>query len=298
MNIPSATVFPLSLCLALLATGCPAEDAGDCEPGFAASADGQCVDVDECATDTHDCDPNASCSNTPGGFDCACDDGFEGNGRSCADIDECAARTDTCDDNAICSNAPGGFFCDCDEGFAGDGFSCRGTARYGEFCDDPVVCASGLCLNAPFEHCTVFCDQTVANACGKISGAAGLCIDAGSDTVCAGSLEFGLDDDDELMSPGDSVSRNLDAVDDADVFQFTLAIGSYRFTATPDQPDDDIQVEFYGNLAQNLGTLNNAGDGGAEVATFNQEGGTGVVFVVVRNIGDSTGGYTFTSAEE
>lgn len=159
-----------------------------------------------------------------------------------------------------------------------------------------MICDSGICLSAPFEHCTVQCDQTVANSCGAI-GAAGLCVDASGETLCAGSLDFGLDNDDEIMTPGDSVSRDLSAIGDLDVFQFTLAEGEYTFTATPEQADDDLQMEFFGHVAQPVGTANNAGPGGAETANFTQIGGTGVIFVVIRNIGNSTGPYQLTSAE-
>ena len=43
------------------------------------------VDVDECADDSelNNCDTNATCTNTDGSFECACDDGFTGDGSSC-----------------------------------------------------------------------------------------------------------------------------------------------------------------------------------------------------------------------
>ena len=42
------------------------------------------VDVDECITGKHDCDVNANCTNTVGGHNCTCKEGFAGDGRSCA----------------------------------------------------------------------------------------------------------------------------------------------------------------------------------------------------------------------
>ena len=40
-------------------------------------------DIDECAMDDDDCSANAHCTNTPGSFDCACNQGYTGNGVTC-----------------------------------------------------------------------------------------------------------------------------------------------------------------------------------------------------------------------
>lgn len=40
------------------------------------------LDVDECAGD-NECHANAQCTNTLGGYTCACRDGYEGDGRNC-----------------------------------------------------------------------------------------------------------------------------------------------------------------------------------------------------------------------
>ncbi|KAL9974468.1 hypothetical protein ACROYT_G011502 [Oculina patagonica] len=41
-------------------------------------------DIDECITRNHDCDVNANCTNTVGGHNCTCKEGFYGNGSSCS----------------------------------------------------------------------------------------------------------------------------------------------------------------------------------------------------------------------
>jgi hypothetical protein len=40
-------------------------------------------DIDECATDTDNCDANAFCTNTNGSFTCTCNAGYTGSGVQC-----------------------------------------------------------------------------------------------------------------------------------------------------------------------------------------------------------------------
>ena len=40
-------------------------------------------DIDECASDTDNCDVNAGCINTGGSFQCVCRSGFQGSGQVC-----------------------------------------------------------------------------------------------------------------------------------------------------------------------------------------------------------------------
>ena len=42
------------------------------------------LDIDECITGIHDCDVNANCTNTVGGHNCTCREGFSGHGRWCS----------------------------------------------------------------------------------------------------------------------------------------------------------------------------------------------------------------------
>ena len=41
------------------------------------------TDDDECKNGMHDCDMNATCTNTIGSFECTCNDGFIGDGKTC-----------------------------------------------------------------------------------------------------------------------------------------------------------------------------------------------------------------------
>ena len=41
------------------------------------------TDDDECKNGLHDCNINANCTNTIGSFECTCNDGFFGDGKTC-----------------------------------------------------------------------------------------------------------------------------------------------------------------------------------------------------------------------
>jgi len=100
----------------------------DCESFDNGLVDASCIDpdADECAGENggDNCDENATCTDEPDGFSCACDAGYEGDGVVCTDTDECTLGTDNCDANATCTNEPGTFSCACNLGFTGDGQTC------------------------------------------------------------------------------------------------------------------------------------------------------------------------------
>jgi nidogen (entactin) len=41
------------------------------------------IDVDECLPELNVCDVNARCYNVPGSFQCQCNSGYRGDGRTC-----------------------------------------------------------------------------------------------------------------------------------------------------------------------------------------------------------------------
>jgi hypothetical protein len=96
---------------------------------------GECTNSNECETESDNCDVNATCTDTAGGFDCACNSGYDGDGVICTNIDECATDTDKCDDNAVCTDTDGASTCACDDGYTGDGFTCA-TCADGTYDDD------------------------------------------------------------------------------------------------------------------------------------------------------------------
>ena len=99
----------------------------ECDPGFE-QLDGECVDQDECALGTDDCDAeHGLCANTEGGWTCDCAGGWqiEGDGHSCVNVDECL--TAPCDaTNGICTDNDGSYECGCESGWTldADGVTC------------------------------------------------------------------------------------------------------------------------------------------------------------------------------
>ena len=102
-----------------LAGGLLAIWAGACNPVFGIPEIHE-GNIDECVTGIAACSPDATCTDTPDSYSCACKSGFTGDGKTCTDINECAVQS-PCAAHASCSNTPGSFTCTCDQNFAGDG---------------------------------------------------------------------------------------------------------------------------------------------------------------------------------
>jgi len=41
------------------------------------------ADIDECKKDNGGCTEHSTCKNTPGSYDCVCDDGYKAHGSKC-----------------------------------------------------------------------------------------------------------------------------------------------------------------------------------------------------------------------
>jgi MYXO-CTERM domain-containing protein len=144
-------------CVALATCTDPSVAVGDfvCTCAMGYTGDGrasgtQCTDVDECALGTDNCDVNATCANTIGGFTCTCNaPAWAGDGVTCTDVDECTIPmfADMCDTNATCVNQVGSFTCACNAGYRGTGFVCTDIDECAESADNCDVNAT--CTNTP-----------------------------------------------------------------------------------------------------------------------------------------------------
>jgi len=92
----------------------------ECRDGYTNTeeADDCSTDIDECATENF-CANGGVCTNSVGGFDCACTEGW-GGARCEEDINECEADTPVCLNGGECSNLQGSYSCSCPDNWTGD----------------------------------------------------------------------------------------------------------------------------------------------------------------------------------
>ncbi|XP_005986648.1 fibulin-5 [Latimeria chalumnae] len=111
-----------------------------CRFGYQMDDNNECIDIDECATDTHQCNPTQLCINTEGGYTCSCTEGYWLIEGQCLDIDEC--RYGYC--QQLCANTPGSYSCTCNPGFIlnPDNRSCQDVDE----CAGESTC-SQICFN-------------------------------------------------------------------------------------------------------------------------------------------------------
>jgi hypothetical protein len=81
------------------------------------------VSVNECAGGTHDCNVNATCTDTVDSFTCACNAGYAPTANDqCSALANCGLTPTLCDPNASCQN--GNTTCVCNAGYIGSGTTC------------------------------------------------------------------------------------------------------------------------------------------------------------------------------
>jgi hypothetical protein len=165
---------------------------------------------------------------------------------------------------------------------------------YGQSCTAATQCASGLCVGEQggASLCSIPCNIGVANDCRSVDA---FCVPiGGNDHACWGMIETLNDPDDAIVSVGDSATRALTPLGDADMFQVQLnQLGKIRFTVTP-TASIDVKLEAYGVLGAPIGSANNVGASMPEALETEVQQIGGYMFLVVRNVGTSTGNYTFT----
>jgi len=190
--------------------------------------------VDVCSDEESPCHANASCQAGEDGAECACKDGFEGDGITCSDIDECEdAALLECSENSTCQNTEGDYECKCDILLAGDGkVSCRPACEValedsdicdanGAACD--IIDGAAACRRCQFDFqgdgVTCVFDQLCQDTCGKDA----VCTDDGSDArtcVCPQGFEgepdnpsVGCENVDECAAGIDDCDANSMCID-------------------------------------------------------------------------------------
>ncbi|MBT9558177.1 MAG: hypothetical protein IV100_19245, partial [Myxococcales bacterium] len=209
----------------------PGANAGSGECGCAsgyAYLDGQgCVDLNECNNPAA-CGAGASCTNTIGGFECACSGGAELqpngscacplgqslSGGVCGPSTTCAAKP--CATSATCMDSPTGAVCSCAGGTTvphGTDCGCpSGNKLVGGVCVDVDECAAvaspchatALCTNTPGSFSCTCGDGALLGASGVCTCAAGLVMDATKACVDIDECALGID-----TCTGDATCGNL-----------------------------------------------------------------------------------------
>lgn len=129
------------------------------------------TDIDECASNIHDCHQHSECKDTQGAYVCLCRKGFTGHCDACEgnwncqvikpwlkslyflDIDECLTNTHECSANSECKNTLGSYECICGPGYTGDGKVCTdinecqlGTHKCGQNAECQNLVGSYKCI--------------------------------------------------------------------------------------------------------------------------------------------------------
>ncbi len=201
--------------------------------------DGSCVDVDECQDDSNDCDPQATCKNTAGSYECECrGPAYRGDGKTCDCADGYAKS-----DDGLCLASDGracGDDLDCSSGHCVDEICCAVSCENPETCQttEGASCQDGKTCKYPTAKDGASCDDS--DACTK-------------DGTCkAGSCELGTepedcDDknpctDDSCMQPAGCVHiNNTSSCDDGNACTTGDAclVGTCQGTDSSDCSDED-----------------------------------------------------------
>ncbi|XP_014244418.1 fibrillin-2-like [Cimex lectularius] len=107
----------------------------------------QTEEIDECKLMPTMC-KHGDCMNTPGSFECDCNNGFsyDINSHQCVDENECLRSPSPCRGNAQCVNSQGSYECQCPDGYK-LGVSLRDCIDIDECIERPEICGHGTCNN-------------------------------------------------------------------------------------------------------------------------------------------------------
>lgn len=155
-----------------------------CDPGYSGDGIASCTNIDECTINTDNCDPNATCTDTPGSFTCTCNPGFTGTGTTCTNVVECLDGNPCNEDNgaATCMDTLGSYVCTCLGGYHKTTPGVPTAA-----CVDTDECSvnNGGC--AVGATCTNTTGAFTCSCPGMQAPCAGVCLDVQSDEFNCGT---------------------------------------------------------------------------------------------------------------
>ncbi|TNF36352.1 MAG: hypothetical protein EP329_05305 [Deltaproteobacteria bacterium] len=195
-----------------------------CVSGYAQlSAGAACTDVDECTDGTDNCDANAACTNTVGGFTCACDPGYSGDGVTCTACPAGQVQPDSGQSSCIPCGA--GTYDDGDEVCG----TCAATCTATQY--EAVACTSTtnrLCVT-----CTDVANCAVAETCTTSADSVCATCVSGYTQLSAGAA---CTDIDECAGGTDNCDVNATCANTAGGFTCTCNTGYYGADGTSCQP--------------------------------------------------------------
>lgn len=178
---------------------CTVESGYDCPPS------GNCTDIDECTLGTDNCDANATCSNTPGSFSCACNTGYSGNGVICTPTD---TDNDGINDVDECSN-----FAMCED-TDGDGIpDLEDVDSDNDGIGDAEECGAAACVDSDSDGIADFRDLD-SDGDGITDAAEAFAADADGDGFVDGFTDMNGDGQDDALASGTAADSDGDGTDD------------------------------------------------------------------------------------
>ena len=123
----------------------------ECKPGYKGDGEDTCNNVNECSENQHECDVNATCTDTDGSYKCACNLGWTGNGYLCnKDVTCDPVLAGQCHENAKCvfNGYLRQHYCKCNQGFVGNGYTCKDINECGKKHSNKCH-KDAKCINTP-----------------------------------------------------------------------------------------------------------------------------------------------------